>query len=517
MGFMNQVKKTLLHNYNTSVTENGARGYRTTGKELLDLNFSVSSLRGASEADIIDKFSRAFFEDKRLAVKWLFFASDVREGMGERRLFRVIYQYLADNQPQIAKSVILLVAEYSRFDNLLVLLDTPLAEETAAFLKEQLEEDCRNMEAGVPVSLCAKWLPSVNASSEKTKRHARLLAEKMCMTEENYRKRLSALRRYLRIVEVSMSSKSWSEINYEAIPSRANVIYRNAFLKHDEERRKDYLDSLKKGKASIHSGVLYPHDIVSRYFTLQVRTQIMKPLDDTLEALWMALPDYVQGAGNTICVADGSGSMMSRVGNTSVTCLDVANALSVYFSERCSGEFKNRFITFSENPQFVDIGSAGTLREKLEIARRYCEVANTNIEAVFSLILTAAKSSHMSQKEMPSNILVLSDMEFDSAVRWSGRGGAGFTCPDETLFLTLKKRYQAEGYQLPRLVFWNIFSRTGTIPVRENELGIALVSGFSATVMRMVLSGQTDPYLCLTEQLEAERYDLVEKALTGLV
>lgn len=518
MGFMNSLKKTLNREFNTSVTENGAVGYRTTGKNLLDLNFAVASLRNTGEDEIIDKFVKAFYEDRRLAVIWLFFASDVREGLGERRLFRICFQYLAGNHPDIAKAVLELVPEYSRWDNLLCILDTGLRPAVAALVKEQLNRDMRDMKENRPVSLCAKWLPSVNASSRETRRLARLLAEDLEMTERSYRKTLVELRRYLKVVEVSMSAGEWADIDYKAVPSRANLIYNSAFLRNDEERRRAYLEALKKGETTIHAGVLYPHDIVHRYFEAgEYRwTLTMKPEDDTLEALWAALPDYVGGAGNTLCVSDGSGSMISPVGNTGVSCLDVANALSIYFSEHCSGQFRDQYITFSANPQFVDFSRAKTLREKLEIARRYNEVANTNIEAVFDLILQTARAGRMSQEDLPATVLVLSDMEFDAAARcnsYTPGSGLALCLPTEKLFDTLGKRYAAAGYRLPRLVFWNICSRTGTIPVRENQMGVALVSGFSVTIMKMVLSGETDPYKCLVEQLETERYKAVDEAL----
>lgn len=517
---MNSLKRTLNQEFNTLITENGAAGYRTTGKWLLDLNFAVSSLRNAGEKEIIDRYAKAFYEDRRLAVKWLFFASDVREGMGERRLFRICARYLAENHPKMARAVLPLIPEYSRWDNLLCLLDTELRESAIRMIGMQLEEDRGNMEAGNPISLCAKWMPSVNATSKETRRLARILVDGLSLTEQQYRKRLSALRSYLRVVEVSMSSKNWGEIDYKAVPSRANLIYNKAFLRHDEERRRAFLEAVKAGTAKIHGSVLYPHDIVHGYIEFVTTwDQRLKPEDETLEALWAALPDYVGGAGNTLCVADGSGSMTSPVGNTRVSCLDVANALTIYFAEHCSGQFRNRYITFSANPQFVDFGNAGTLREKIEIARQYNEVANTNIEAVFDLILETARMERMDQKDLPETILILSDMEFDAAARCYSRGigsGTSLIKPDAKLFETLKRNYAAAGYKMPRLVFWNIGSRTGTIPLRENPLGVTLVSGFSVTIMKMVLSGETDPYRCLVEQLEQERYQAVEEAIAGV-
>lgn len=509
--FMKNLKRTIGEDFNESVTENGAVGYRTTGKELLDLNFAVSSLRNETPEQIKRRFAKAFFENKLLAIKWLFFAGDVRGGLGERRLFRIGMEYLAATETDMAVKLLKLIPEYTRWDNLVVLLDTNLCDEAVAIIKEQLNSDMYEMGRKNAISLCAKWMPSANASSNETRRLAKVLINKLGMIERQYRKMLTALRSYTNVVEVKMSNREWSGIDYSAVPSRANLIYNNAFLRNDEQRRREYLGKLEKGEAKINAGVLFPHDIVHKYKS----GWSLKNKDTALEEMWKALPDYVKESGNTICVADGSGSMTSVVGGTGISCLDVANALAIYFAERSSGQFKDTYITFSEHPQLVDLSSGKSLRDKIGIALNHNEVANTNIEAVFDLILTTAVKAHMKQSELPANILILSDMEFDSCAVSSRRSGYGYAKPDNKLFSVIAKRYAEHGYKLPRLVFWNICSRTGTIPVKENDLGIALVSGFSPSIVKMVLSNSTDLFECLLEQLNSERYAPVEQAVKG--
>lgn len=503
---MDSLKQTL--DDAPSVTENGAVGFKTTGTKLLDINFTISSMRNMSEADIINKFMCAWYEDKLLALKWLFYARDIRGGIGERRLFRICFKHLAKSQPELIRPVIRLVSEYGRWDDILCLLDTPLKKDTLEIIREQLDTDMQNMQEKQPISLCAKWLPSYQ------KKSAQPIYKGLGITNKEYGKMLTKLRAYLKIVEIYMSKNQWDRINYAAVPSRANLRYNNAFLRHDEERRRAYLESLRQGETKINAGVLFPHDIVHQYSNPYGYPH---ELDVTLEELWKALPDFVCGNGNTICVADGSGSMRTSVGNGKVTCLEVANALAIYFSERSTGQFKDRYITFSERPQFVDFSKAETLREKIEIAKIHNEVANTNIEAVFYLILKTAINQHMSQEEMPSNILILSDMEFDSCVMVNGTNNQlsyySFKQPDKKLFEVFAERYAKKGYKLPRLVFWNICSRSNTIPVKENDLGVALVSGFSPTIAKMVLSNKTDPFECLKEQLNSERYQPVEEAV----
>lgn len=510
MGFMQNIKNMLNNEYNTSVTENGAVGYRTSGKALLDLNFGVSSFRNTSSEAIAEQFVKAYYEDAKLAIRWLFYAGDVRQGLGERRLFRTVMLYLAQSHTGVARALLPLIPEYSRWDIVVSMMNSPLADEAVEMIQGQLEKDGANKEKGRSISLCAKWLPSENASSGYAKQMARMLAKKLSMTRKQYRQMLSSYRQYMDVVEVKMSGKKWADINYETVPSRANLVYNTAFLRNDEERRRAFLGAVKKGEKTIHAGVLYPHDIVHSYVK---KWRSAGGLDDTLEELWKALPDYVQGNGNTLCVADGSGSMFSRAGSTDVTCLDVANALAIYFAEHCTGQFKDTYITFSHTPQFVDLSKGKSLHDKLEIAMCHNEVANTNIEAVFDLILNTAVKYRMPQNELPSNLLILSDMEFDTATMSNVNGK--WVAPDTKLFDMLSKRYAAHGYRLPRLVFWNICSRTKTIPLRENALGVALVSGFSPTIVKMVLSNELDPYKVLVEQLMVSRYDAVAHAVEG--
>jgi hypothetical protein len=421
--------------------------------------------------------------------------------------------------------VINLIPEYGRYDDLWCLLDNPKSARVVyQIVDAQLRADLKGMAEGKPISLLAKWMPSCNASNAKTKAYSIKLRKALYMKEREYRKTLTALRKYLDVVEVKMSGKNWSEIKYEAVPSRANLIYNSAFLRNDEERRRDYLGKLEKGETKINASTLFPHDIVNKY--TGGGSYRMNPKDATIEALWKALPDMVKGCGNTIVVADGSGSMTSRVDSKStVSALDVANALAIYFAEHSSGQFKDKYITFSERPVFVDLSKCNSLHAKLQTARTHNEVANTNIEKVFDMILTTAVINDMPQEDLPANILIISDMEFDRCATsgtptvrrsyWGDYYDTTLKAPTQTLFNTIAKRYEQCGYKMPRLVFWNVCSRTGTIPVKENDLGVALVSGFSVNIAKMVMSGKTDPFECLLETLNSKRYDAVENALRG--
>lgn len=526
--FENALKSTL--NNETSYTDNGAAAFSTSGKKLLDLNFATSSLRNADEGKIVSMFSAAFYENPFYAIKWMFFARDVRGGMGERRLFRACLKWLLATKPELTGKLAPLVAEYGRFDDLLVLAaDSNVWPEIVKFIDKQISADYENFQAGKTFSLLAKWLPSVNTSSPKTRALARKLCAELDLSERQYRKMLSALRAQLKVVEVAASANDWSEINYNAVPSMANLKYKNAFLKHDETRRRQWLADLEKPEsgAKINSSVAFPSDIVHSYmqrtgYNYSWNRAFSK--DETLEAMWKALPDYVAGCkdGSCIVVADGSGSMMSRVSNSGMTALEVANALAIYFSERLSGPYKNKYITFSSKPQYVDFSNASALCEKLGIALEHDECANTNIEATFDLILNTAVSNGLKQEDLPSNVLIVSDMQFDSATttaQYCWRNGSEYDAKQSALFMGIARKFEAHGYSLPKIVFWNVASgsRTDTIPLQQNKFGVILVSGYSAAIAKMVFSAQLDPYLALIDTLNAERYNAVGDAIKGLV
>lgn len=508
MDFMNEMNKT--QDINTRVyTENGALGYKTTGKYLLDLNFSVASLRSMGANQVFDKFEKAFEEDPRLAMRWLFFARDVRGGLGERRLFRICMMNLIVKNSKMVDALVSLIPEYGRWDDLwsLIGIDSSVDRAIFSFVSNQLKLDIKNVRESNPISLLAKWMPSINTSSEATRKLAKEFVNELGMTEKSYRKMLSELRKYLVVTEKQMSAKQWEDINYNTVPSKANLLYKDAFMRHDKDRRTEYLESLKRGEGKINAATLFPHDVVHKYGGLWGES---RGVDETVEQLWKNLPDYVRGEGNTMVVADGSGSMSVPIGNTNVSAWEVAHALAIYFAERSSGAFKNKYITFSSSPKFVNL-TGSTLINNLSITRKHCECSNTNIEAVFDLILNTAIRTNAEQKDIPANILIISDMEFDMATRG---GYYGFSSPSETLFETIRKKWEKAGYQLPRLVFWNVNSRTGSIPVTENDLGVALVSGFSPAICKIVLSGNLDPYGALVDALMVKRYDPVEKAIS---
>jgi hypothetical protein len=506
--FMGMIAQTAADD-SRSVTENGAIGHKTTGKALVDLNFGISSFRQKTKKDIEDAFLDAYAENPELALKYLFFSRDVRGGLGERRFFRVAASWLVGHHYDAFKKYLPLVPFYGRWDDLVELFfikDATL--DVEKIISDQLSSDWKNMKEEKNVSLLAKWLPSINTSSKETVAKAQELAKRLKMTERQYRKMLSALRKYIEVVETKMSANEWGEIDYEAVPTKANINYKDAFLKHDKERREKYLEALKNGEAKINASASFPHDIVHSYSS-------KCDTDATLEAMWKSLP--TKTLKPMLVVADGSGSMSVSVDpNSRTTAREVANALAIYFAERLPGPFKNQYVTFSMNPQYVNLGANTTLCDKIRIAMKHNEVANTNIEAVFDMVLDTAKKNKLKQEDIP-DILVISDMEFDGCVGTNADAKernnwySPMERPSKTLFQEIADRYKAEGYSLPRLIFWNTSSRTGTVPVRENDLGCMLVSGFSTGNVDMIMSNKLDPYEILVDKLNTARYNLDEQ------
>ena len=483
LNMLNLLKKEA----NRTRTENGAATLRTTGSNCLDLFATIGALRNAEAQEIIVRFARAYAEDRDLAMKMLFYSRDIRGGLGERRVFRTILKHLADTQPESVRKNLHLVSEYGRWDDLTVLFGTKCEKEAMALIREQLAKDLADLEAGENVSLMAKWLPSVNTSSADAVKDAKRIAKALGMTEAQYRKTLVRLREKIRIIENNLREKDYT-FEYSAQPSRAMLKYRKAFRRNDEERYTAFLERVSKGEETIHTGTLYPYDVVAKALQFRGDETERKALDVT----WNALEDYTP-QGNALCVIDGSGSMYSNWRTPSP--ITVALSLGMYFAEHCRGEFHNHFITFSRNPRLVEIRGKD-LVEKVQYCESFNECANTNIQKVFELILSTAVIHRLPQEELPDTLYFISDMEFDRCAENAGM----------TNFEYAKKLFKKHGYRLPKVVFWNVQSRNQQQPVSMNEQGVILVSGCTPRIFSMVANGKFDPVLLMKEVLLSERY-----------
>ncbi len=472
---------------NKTETLNGATTYISSGKYCLDLFASIGASRNLDEKEIVKRFHRAFCEDKNLAMKILFYARDIRGGLGERKVFRTIIRNLPRTSRSALVKNIQYIPEYGRYDDLLEIMDTSCKKEVVTFIKEQLQKDLANIETD-EVSLLAKWLPSINATNIQTVKLGKRLAQCLNMSEKEYRQALSKLRAKIKIIENNLRKKDYS-FDYSKQPSKAMFKYKKAFIRNDKERYEEFLNKVQSGAVKMNTGTLYPYDIAR---SIIHGGELSDEEKKSLDVAWNALQNYTKDE-NALVVVDGSGSMYCY---TNPQPAQIAQSLAIYFAERNTGLFKNHFITFSENPRLVEI-KGDDIYNKVKYCMGFDECANTNIQKVFELILKTATKNKLSQKDMPETIYIISDMEFDSCT----------VDADLTNFEYIKQKFNEKGYKLPRLIFWNVNSWQQQAPVKENEQGVVLVSGCTPKIFEMVMDGETSPYKFMLDTINTERYE----------
>ena len=415
-------------------------------------------------------------------------------------MFRTVLRHLAVYAPASVVRNLPYVAEYGRWDDMLVLLDTPCRDEALAVLRRQFDEDMAALKSGGEVSLLGKWLPSVNASNGNTVRQAKRIARAFGLTDAAYRKALSALRAQIRIIENSLRQRDYT-FDYAKQPSKAMFKYRRAFLRNDGERYLDFMGKVDRGEAKLHADTLLPYELVEPVLFTGGWWQdhcYMKPLSaeekQVLNATWAAMPDFTSGE-NALAVVDTSGSMYCQ---TDPMPASVAMSLGLYFGERNTGVFHNHFIEFSHTPQLIEI-KGETFADRLAYIASFNEVANTDLQKVFELILDTAVKNSVPQEELPARLYLISDMEFDACTY-----GAGLTN-----FQYAQKLFESHGYQLPQVIFWNVASRRRQQPVTVNDRGVALISGCSPRIFSMVTEGELDPVGFMMSVVGAERYAVI--------
>ena len=491
----NKMLKLLKKEANLTFTENGAVTLRSTMSNCLDLFASIGALRNAEEEDIVSRFLRAYAEDADLAVKTLFYARDVRGGLGERRVFQTILHWLAINELKTVRKNIGFIAEYGRYDDLLVLIDTPCEADMISFIREQLDQDREALVSGGEVSLLAKWLPSVNASNKESVRKAKRIAHALGMNDATYRKTLVALRDHLKIIENNLRTGEYT-FAYEKEPSKALYKYRKAFLRNDEDRYRAFLSKAEADPSILHTGTLTPCDVIAPIVNRSNwRTPFSEEERKSMDVTWNAIENFT-GAENALAVVDGSGSMYG--GSGQVLPAAVAQSLGIYFAERNTGAFRNHFITFSENPQLVEVKGRDIV-EKVRYCMGYNECSNTDLAKTFDLILGTAVRNRLEQSDLPEKLYIISDMEFDYCT-----GNVGMTN-----FEYAKNAYAKHGYRLPQVVFWNVASRNIQQPVTRNEQGVILVSGCTPRIFGMISKDTLDPYAYMMDVLSSARYEKI--------
>ena len=485
MSFVANLRKAA----NDTRTENGAVALSTTGSACLDLFGTIGALRKAEESRIHTLFAEAYREEPLTATKIAFYARDIREGLGERKTFRELLQYMAKMHPEALRQNLDLIGVYGRYDDLYCLIGTPLEEEMWTAMKKQFEEDRENLEQGNAISLLAKWIKTADASSEKTRKLGILTAQKLGYSVYDFKRLVRRMRKHINVVECLMSTGRWDEIRYSQVPSRAMMIYRQAFARHDEEGFNAFIARAVKGEETIHSATLYPYDIVEKILYQNEKSEV-------LEAQWKQLPNYVEAGTNAIVMADVSGSMINW-GNGRPMAASVG--LAIYFAERNTGAYHNLFMTFSRKPQVVEL-KGETLAQKIANVSMAEWEQNTNLEAAFEKVLHIAVVNHTPEEEMPQSIIVISDMEIDQCD--SG---------EWTFYDQMACKYASYGYRIPNVVFWNVNSRHDVFHADRNRKGVQLCSGQSVNTFKQLMSCvNCTPEEMMRCVIDSERYESIK-------
>ena len=499
----NSFMNNLTNAANYKFTENGGLSHNSTRSMVYDMFALGGAYRKRLDEDCILLFKNAFEEDETLALKCLFYLRDCRGGQGERRFFRVCFKWLCQTHPEAAIRNLDYVSAFGRWDDLIyATLDTPVEREALMGIKRQLALD---VQCKAP-SLLAKWLPSENASSIETKRTANYIRQFLGMTHKEYRKTLSELRKRINVLERLMSANRWDEIEFDKIPSKAGLVYKNAFARRDMIAKR-YEAFAKSADTKVNAKTLYPYEVVAKAAGGCHWSYRFPQLSDVdramIEKYWNNLPDYLNGADCKImCVVDTSGSM---TGSDAAAPINVAISLGMYCAERIGGAFKNHYISFSSRPQLIKIEGVDFVDKVRRIYKtNLCE--NTDLVATFDMLKSIALKSN--PNDVPETIVVISDMEIDSG------SGSGYFSNDawtkktaETEMERVRRDWESSGLKCPKLVYWNVDARQNTI--LDAGPNVTFVSGCSPIIFENVLTGKTG-YDLMLDKLMSERYEVIE-------
>lgn len=499
MNFATAIREDMTHTY----TENGARAKNTSGDACLDLFSTGGSLRDSDLSRKQRLLMDAFNEDSLTATRILFYLRDVRGGLGERDTFRQMITHLANKHPDVISKNIWAIPFYGRFDDLYALLSTPCEDDMWKFMRAQFENDWDGYLNDEPISLMAKWIRCGNESSKKSRARGILTATKLGFTVYEFKRKIARLRKYLDVVESKMSTNRWDEINYSHVPSRAGMLYRNAFNKHDALRYQEFISKVSKGEAKINTSNIYPYDIVSKvwrsmldedsryYFDIEPK-EVDTTEHDALCAMWDNLPNYVPNDSNAIVIADTSGSMMCSGGRPFYTAV----ALAVYFAQRNTGAYHNLWMSFSHKPKFHSIKGD----DIFEVIKNFDSSdwgLNTDMQAAFTKVLDVAIENDVPADQMVKSLIVISDMEIDAGC------GTSWSFYDD-----MKQKYAEHGYEIPNVVFWNVNSRHDVFHADKSRKGVQLVSGQAPSTFTSLMSsiGLT-PMEFMYKVINSERYE----------
>lgn len=462
--FVNAVQETPVE----TRTINGMKTNASSMNALVDLFFAIGASRGK---DMTKAFEKAIVANETLALRLLMWARDVRGGAGEREVVRKILTYMEKNHPAALERILPLIPEYGRFDDLLVFQTQTFKEKAYVIIGDALR-------AGN--GLAAKWMPRKGPIAVEIRNF-------FGMSPKQYRKSLVAL---TKVVEQDMCAKRWNMIEYSHVPSLAAARYQKAFNRNDPMGYAKYKSKLATGEAKINANAVYPYDVI--------KSGKFGGDHAVMQAQWDALPRYI-GDELVLPMCDVSGSMGCPVGgNDNLSCMDVCVSLGLYLADKNTGPFKDMFLTFSARPSLNVL--KGDLRSKLRQLETADWGMNTNLHAAFDEVLRVAVKGKVKAADMPKYLLIMSDMEFDRCTQF-----------DDSAMQMIQRKFEAAGYEVPKIVFWNLNARAGNVPVKYNMKNVALVSGFSPSIMTAVLGAKDmSPVSVMLETLNSERYAAIK-------
>ncbi len=480
------LKSAMLKEQNRTYTENGALTNASTKSYVLDLFALGGSTKDTTT--MVGLIQNALAEDMKLALKVIFYLSDIREGQGRRDLFRHSLLQVMSRDRELVRQLLPYIPAFGRWDYLYWFMDTPLEADALGLIKEEVR---RSLNTDRP-SLVFKWMASADASNQITRYNAEKTRKALKLTPRLYRKLLSMGRKLLKeaVVERQMGDNKWTEIDFSKVPSHAMKKYRKAFERHAPKEYQDFATKVSKGEIKVNSSVLYPHQI------LEVGAYSEGAAKEVLLGQWKNLPNYFGANVRALAVVDTSGSM---TWGSNPEPLTVAAALGIMTSERMTGPFKDTVISFSRQAKYFDFSLFSSPFEKYRFLRRTTINENTNLQSVFDLILETAVKYRIPNHEMPNRILIMSDMEFDDTQR------------DKTNFEVIREEYELKGYEMPQIIFWNVDARNVQVAATKHQSGAILISGFSPAIMKTVLSEDPyiTPYKAMLNTVNVERYDFI--------
>lgn len=451
------LKKSTIQN------TKGGEYYHTTHNSNLDLFSGLS--RGTQKEVVEEMLSFAFLENKELAVANVLYLLDIRNGKGERKLFKICFKWLCNYATDYAKKVLKVIGELGRYDYILEGIGTPIENDVIDLINKKLSYDYMDNESP---SLLAKWLPTRKRVNDEYN-YPKIICEKLNITREEYRHVLVAIRKKLKLIETKLANKDY-DIDFETVPTKAMLKYRKAFDRNCNELYNEYLEKANNGEKKINTKGLFAYEIIEK---IRDTWNITKEEEKLFNAMWEQQKDVLNGYDKNILVmADTSGSM--EWNGCKPYPINSSIGLALYIAERNKGAFKDYYMTFSSRPLLQKV-TGNDIVSKVKNVREI--VQDTNIDKAFELLLNTAKENNISKEEMPSHIIILSDMEFDVGV-YSKNG---------TNFDGWKKAFKESNYEMPKIIFWNLATRTNGFPTTKFENDVAMISGFSTSILENLL------------------------------